>query len=51
MSSCNNKCKRERVFCDPIEVRPGKPTFDSESKDSWWIKIKKFLGLIKNEHS
>jgi len=55
--SCPTSCKREKAYGDPVPVKPMRPVCEYYNlqtgeiypkiffKESWWDKIKRFLGL------
>lgn len=55
---CNNSCKREKAYGDPMPVKPLRPVseyYDLKTgeiypkiffRDSWWIRLKRFFGII-----
>jgi len=55
---CKNTCSREKTHGDPMTVKPLRPVseyYNLETgeiypkiffRESWWTKLKRFLGLI-----
>jgi hypothetical protein len=56
--TCSKSCPREKAYGDPMPVKPLRPVseyYNLETgeiypkiffRESWWVKIKRFLGLI-----
>jgi hypothetical protein len=56
--TCNKSCNREKVCGEPMPVKPLRPVSEYYNlqtgeiypkiffRESWWTKLKRFIGLI-----